>query len=212
MLTRKFYHRLLQILPFGIIWLLFALVYFCLEYGIIGNTGIYPSTGNPYSIETSFFLGTTVSFLYGLGQGIIEVFWLRRRFEERALWVKVLVKGSFYLIFIVVFLIVFTIIAVVLRTDASFGDPAVMQEVKVFVSDFSFWSIVIYIAVILNAALFFAEIKEYFGHSTFYNLLFGRYHRPNIEIRIFMFLDMKSSTTIAEKLGHHKYFKLIKQY
>jgi adenylate cyclase len=44
------------------------------------------------------------------------------------------------------------------------------------------------------------------------NLFTGKYHRPIEEERIFMFLDMKSSTTIAEALGHIKYFDLLKSY
>jgi adenylate cyclase len=40
----------------------------------------------------------------------------------------------------------------------------------------------------------------------------GKYHHPVEEERIFMFLDMKSSTTIAESLGHVKYFQMLKEY
>ena len=39
-----------------------------------------------------------------------------------------------------------------------------------------------------------------------------KYHKPIVENRIFMFLDMKSSTTIAEALGHIKYFNLLQTY
>jgi adenylate cyclase len=44
------------------------------------------------------------------------------------------------------------------------------------------------------------------------NFLVGKYHQPREEVRIFMFLDMKSSTTIAEKLGHVNYYKLLNEY
>jgi len=37
----------------------------------------------------------------------------------------------------------------------------------------------------------------------------GKYHFPRIENRIFMFLDLKSSTTHAESLGHQKFTRLI---
>ena len=44
------------------------------------------------------------------------------------------------------------------------------------------------------------------------NFFTGKYHSPTEELRIFMFSDMKSSTTIAEQLGHIKYFELLKEY
>ena len=37
----------------------------------------------------------------------------------------------------------------------------------------------------------------------------GKYFNPVEEERVFMFLDLRSSTSIAEKLGHEKYSRLI---
>ena len=42
--------------------------------------------------------------------------------------------------------------------------------------------------------------------------LLGRYHRPHREARIFMFLDLKSSTTLAEELGHVAYYGLVNEF
>ncbi len=48
-----------------------------------------------------------------------------------------------------------------------------------------------------------------FGKGVFLKMLLGKYRNPQEEKRIFMFLDLKSSTTIAESLGHYKYSQLI---
>jgi len=48
-----------------------------------------------------------------------------------------------------------------------------------------------------------------FGPGNLWKMLIGSFHHPKEENRIFMFLDLKSSTTIAEKLGHIKYSRLI---
>jgi adenylate cyclase len=48
--------------------------------------------------------------------------------------------------------------------------------------------------------------------SVLNNFFTGKYHIPIVEERIFMFLDMKASTTIAENLGHVKYFEMLKEY
>jgi len=44
------------------------------------------------------------------------------------------------------------------------------------------------------------------------NFILGRYNKPKEECRIFMFLDLKSSTTIAEKLGHIQYHNLLNDF
>lgn len=49
------------------------------------------------------------------------------------------------------------------------------------------------------------ETEKKLGMNVLKNLLIGRYHKPQQENRIFMFMDMKNSTGIAEELGHLKY-------
>lgn len=61
-------------------------------------------------------------------------------------------------------------------------------------------------------SLIYSAISENLGHQVLLNFFSGKYHQPKIEKRIFMFLDMKSSTTIAESLGHIKYFRLLDTY
>jgi class 3 adenylate cyclase len=40
----------------------------------------------------------------------------------------------------------------------------------------------------------------------------GRYHRPTAEERIFLFLDLEGSTTLAERLGSARYFELLRRF
>ncbi|MBI9072428.1 MAG: adenylate/guanylate cyclase domain-containing protein [Melioribacteraceae bacterium] len=50
------------------------------------------------------------------------------------------------------------------------------------------------------------------GQNVISNYVKGRYHNPRSEERFFMFLDLKSSTEIAEKLGHQKYSRFLKKF
>jgi adenylate cyclase len=47
------------------------------------------------------------------------------------------------------------------------------------------------------------------GQNVMTSFFTGRYHRPVEEERIFMFLDIVSSTTIAEKIGHVRFHVLL---
>lgn len=51
----------------------------------------------------------------------------------------------------------------------------------------------------------FRTLQLKIGEEMFYKLLLGRYRPAQEENRAFLFLDLKSSTTIAEQLGHEKY-------
>ena len=54
------------------------------------------------------------------------------------------------------------------------------------------------------------EINRLLGRGNFFKLIAGKFYSPKEEFRIFMFVDLNSSTTIAEKLGHIVYSSFIK--
>ena len=63
--------------------------------------------------------------------------------------------------------------------------------------------------IVTLLTLFFLQMNDKFGPGILKKFLLGQYNRPQKEARIFMFLDMKASTTIAEKIGNEKYFNLL---
>lgn len=54
-------------------------------------------------------------------------------------------------------------------------------------------------------------IKKY-SPGIFFDVLLGKYRHPKVEKRIVMFIDLKDSTPIAEKLGNVDYFRFIRQF
>ena len=206
---RRYFSR---ILSFGLIWLVFGLAYSFVEYGIMGRETIYSATGNKYNFQSTLIYSGVGGFLMGLLQGWIEVIWLRKRFEQSPFWLKIIVKGSFYVTLLILFLTFVAIATSMEYLNAGPFDPEVLDSLSRFIRRFSFWSVIIYASLILGLSLFYSEVSEYLGFGVLRNFFIGKYHSPKQEIRIFMFLDMKSSTTIAEKIGHEKYFDLLKDY
>lgn len=58
-------------------------------------------------------------------------------------------------------------------------------------------------------ARFVIEVDQKLGPGNLFKMLMGRFYVPKEEERIFMFIDLKNSTAIAEKLGHRKYSLLL---
>jgi adenylate cyclase len=69
--------------------------------------------------------------------------------------------------------------------------------------------LVVYALVIYSLLVLFLQINQLLGTGVLWKFIRGKYHQPREEERIFMFLDMKSSTTIAEKLGHVRFYTLL---
>ncbi|HEX2616572.1 MAG TPA: adenylate/guanylate cyclase domain-containing protein [Flavobacteriales bacterium] len=210
MLSSRHRRRIGQIVPFGVIWLVFGIVYSVVEKGILADSTTYPLRGNPYDFRTSLVTVGACSLVMGLLMGTLEVYVLGRLFRKRSFLQHLLAKMAIYMGAIILFI---GFINVVYYLRHRVGGDAGLDSAKLMSwRDYSFWSIVVYVWAVVTASLLFAEISRHIGHGVLRNFFTGRYHRPKEEERIFMFLDMKASTTIAEQMGHVKYFGLLDRY
>lgn len=180
------------------------------ESGIMGDAQYYPSTGNPYVFAPLYV--ALFSGIAGLFIGLLEVSFLNHLFLSRSYLSKILIKTVFYLSLIALFIFLVSLFRHSIDQSAPPWDKTVFSYAMNFFTSFSFWSIECYIALGIIFTLFYHEVSANIGQSVLLNFLSGKYHTPIEEDRIFMFLDMKDSTSIAEELGHLKYFDLLKSY
>ncbi len=211
-ISAKHKRNIYRILPFGLFWAAFGVIYSLIEKGLLGNLDYYPSTGNSYEFSSSLIFNTIGATLMGWILGAIEILYLGRYFSQRSFGTKIIIKTSLYIISIFTFLIIITFVTNSSRLGLPFYNPVVVKSAYSFIDNFVFLSIVIYMGAIINISLFISEVSDSLGQGILKNFLIGKYHKPREEERIFMFLDMKSSTTIAEKLGHVDYYKLLNKY
>lgn len=212
MLSPTTKRNILRIIPFGIIWLVFSLVYTFVERGLLGDVDYYPATGNPYNFARNIYITSVAAFVTGLLVGSIEILYFSKRFIQMSFGKKILYKSVLYLSVIFLFLVLLSAVASARLLQVSFFSAVVWDNVWVFVFNFAFWSLIIYIGSIIVVAQFYSEVSESIGFSVLNNFFTGKYSRPIEEDRIYMFLDMRSSTTIAEQLGHVKYFEMLREY
>jgi adenylate cyclase len=72
-----------------------------------------------------------------------------------------------------------------------------------------FWSLILYILVVQGIINFIDQMANMIGSRILRNIILGHYRQPKTEERIFMFLDLQGSTTVAERLGHEQFCRLI---
>ncbi|MBD8488190.1 adenylate/guanylate cyclase domain-containing protein [Echinicola sp. CAU 1574] len=85
------------------------------------------------------------------------------------------------------------------------------EEISYLEFAFEPGSFAIYFYIVVVDGLMFAlrQVQLYFGGDNLWQLFRGKFYTPREVERIFMFLDLQSSTTHAERLGHIQYSKLI---
>lgn len=148
----------------------------------------------------------------GFLMGSIEVLFLNQLFVKERFWKKILFKAALYLFSTISLSLIIIYVATSIRLNLPLTSGEVAQTMQAYAFNPAFLSILIYAGVVTILSLFILEVLDYLGSSMFIKFFTGKYYRPVEEERIFMFLDMKDSTTIAEKLGNFEFFKLLRRY
>ncbi|EAR01154.1 adenylate/guanylate cyclase domain-containing protein [Maribacter sp. HTCC2170] len=173
-------------------------------YGIDDNEGILLS-GNLAETHISkivlhhVFTGFSIGILYA----VIDFVFDKYGPKKLSLGLRLVIETFVY------FTATIVIFTLVLEIFSNVGEVNIDHGKGWWRTNKTFWTVLLYI-VLLSLVFSFIEIaSEKFGKGVFLKMLLGKYKNPKEEKRIFMFLDLKSSTAIAEELGHFKYSQLI---
>lgn len=199
-----------RILPYGVIFLVMGLVFVYSDKLAVGEGPVPEGAINPDG-EVIFFASFAV-FGLGILVGVLEVVFVNRWFRDYNLWKTIIYK---FLLYVVLFTIIISLVYPPMASidlDVSLLDDRVWQQFRAFWGSVALWSTGLQLTFSLLLCLIYGAISEHLGHKVLVNFFLGRYHRPKEEERIFLFLDMYDSTTIAEDLGHTKYFEFLQRY
>ncbi len=68
---------------------------------------------------------------------------------------------------------------------------------------------ILYSFAVTFVVTFLLEVNTLLGQNVLLNFITGRYHRPRVEQRVFLIIDMKNSTAAAERLGEVAFHGLL---
>ncbi|WP_422083945.1 adenylate/guanylate cyclase domain-containing protein [Ulvibacterium sp.] len=211
MLSPKTKRNIARIIPFGLIWLVLGLVFLTVEQVIIDSSGTSSSSAIRVDFEILVFACLAVTGV-GLLVGAIELLFLNKLFAKKSFSKKIFYKFLIYLVFSFIIILIMFPIAAAIELETHVLDNQVWKKYLDFLTSAEYLSTLLQMMVSLGVSLMYGEISDNIGHGVLINFFTGKYHTPKEEERIFMFADMKSSTAIAETLGHVKYFKLLRTY
>jgi len=178
-----------------------AIIGITLISGLLYNYFFYPHTLN------EFLEAGTISIILGLVVGIIEEFILKQVFQKMSSFIVTIVRAALYSLLISIILCL--VLSIEITFDQQIGYAETVNQYlfsSLFKRDFLFSLIAIIII------LFISQVMQLTGKRNFFKLIFGFYHQPREVSRIFMFLDIKDSTAIAERLDNKMYSALIKDF
>ena len=172
-----------------------------LVFGLLYNLFFYPHT------FVEFLEAGSISVILGLLIGILEEFILKKAFHKISSLYVTLIRALLYSSLISV------ILALVLSIEISITEQINYYEAVIkYLSGELFQRDFLFSLGFIITVLFLLQIIQLIGRSNFFRLFFGLYRHPREVSRIFMFLDLKSSTSIAEKLTNKTYSAFIRDF
>ena len=195
------------ILIIAVSWTIIDFIIFIIRFATDTYTPKYENT-NAGSIKTILLRELNV-FIFSLIIGYFLISVLRNFLRYIPLWLNLSVKTLLLVVVAIAmnFFIYFTYSLLIEQ------QPVVEAFNKFIVNTFSSkwllekmpeWFLLF---ILTQLAL---EINHNYSQGVFFNIIIGKYLHPRDEKRIIMFIDLKDSTPIAEKLGHTEYFKFIR--
>ncbi len=157
---------------------------------------------------TLLLLWVVASVLFGTTFQLITLMAETRACRSRPFGLLILAKSFAMLAAVMLFMVIRGAIAVAVG-DMSLDEA--WTEGRNLSMDPEMVVILLYVWLTSVAFGFVRQMSAMAGPRVLVNLLLGKYHHPKTETRIFMFLDMEGSTTIAERLGHEVFFRLIQE-
>jgi adenylate cyclase len=148
-----------------------------------------------------------VGFPLGLVFGLLELFLFPKAEMRFRRWsfTKILIFKT------LVYTAVIYAVTIALPIIVGLFEGRKLSELPAFLASLELLVLVVYTLVIYSLLVFFLQINHLLGEGILWKFIRGKYHKPREEERIFMFLDMKSSTTIAEQLGHVRFYTLLNE-
>jgi adenylate cyclase len=160
----------------------------------------YLSSGYQY-LEATLF-----GIIFGIAFAYTNHLTSESKLRRRSFGKIILIQSSFY---IAAMFISFVIIYSLFKILGIYPeDVELLQYVDSITLEYII-SMLLYFSFFIVLINFVLQVNKKFGPGNLFKMMLGTYHTPKEEHRIFLFLDLKDSTGIAEQLGHKTYSQFL---
>ncbi|MGI9627833.1 MAG: adenylate/guanylate cyclase domain-containing protein [Longimicrobiales bacterium] len=155
--------------------------------------------------DGSWMGGVLLGFSFGAMVGLLELFVLRGRGTRMSFLPHLALKSVLFMT------LAYGVFAVLNLLDVLIDGISWTAYAEALTSRSTMVGLLEGLAII-TVLLFAMQLDRLVGPGVLLKMVTGRYHRPRREERIFMFLDLKGSTGIAEHMEVERYLAFLRRY
>ena len=194
-------------------WAIISIIQLLYEVAIIKEYGLEYRWSTSGNFSLYFLINTLAFILNGFIGGLVVVYflqsWIRNRSYSRGLLYGILIYSLLF--FLMTCLQNYFVIASIWDGKESFS-LAYTKGLKDYFFSYEFVRMFPFWLLVLISTLITMFINDKYGPGVFKKFLLGQYFYPKNEERIFMFLDLKGSTQIAESIGEKNIFGFYRRF
>jgi len=158
---------------------------------------IYPLFADGFDEPIAFINGMSIGLIGGFLVALFELYVFTSQNRKLSFWLIVLLKTLFYLVLVVFLTVTIMGFNESIYYGLGFWEHVLGSRFQKFLYQDDFNIIVFYSLVFIGIIIFTRDISRKMGQGILFNFITGKYHEPQEEEQIFMFLDLKSSTSMA---------------
>jgi adenylate cyclase len=193
------------------LWLLVGAFITVYDYLVL-NTQYSLGPSPEYSFLLSLALNMGSALTGAILGGSFLVFYVNVKFQNKPYGYTIAAVTISYLMIIAFIIAMISVVTVPMKTGRSIFHPESREAFNALITDSSRIKNTMSWYIVVALTQLFLQMNSKFGYGVFWNIIRGKYNTPKEENRIFMSLDLNSSTEIAEKLGNEKYHQLLKDF
>ncbi len=160
----------------------------------------------------AFYMGAIDGFIIGFIATLFEVLFFNSIGKRWRFLNLLFLRTIFYVILISASIIFISLWQRSMMYGIKFPEVYKSVEYQKYLLDGDFFKDVAFVIIALLLINFIRQINRLLGQNSLLYFITGKYHHPKEEKRAVMFLDLKSSTSIAERLGDKNYHRFLSDF
>ncbi|MCB0570241.1 MAG: adenylate/guanylate cyclase domain-containing protein [Phaeodactylibacter sp.] len=204
-----------KVLVITLCWTLLVTLSYISNYYFVTDLVRLGKLQGTYAFWPDFTAQAILGVFGGLVGGYLLVFRMDKRYKKRSFAFGIINSGLSFILFYLAIAIagLFFLALAYFSLQESVREAAQRSwhNVIVNLNTPSFIWTMAFAALLVSGTQFMLQVNDKFGSGVLWKFITGKYYLPRQEERIFMFLDLKSSTTIAEKIGSRHFFELLRE-
>ena len=161
-----------------------------------------------YPFLNSLIIGGLIGVLISL----LELQYFVKGARKLKFYKLVILRTTLYLVFITSITFLVLSISRVFRYDISYQQVLKSEEFNNLLFGGTFLNIIVYTLSIAFVINFPRQMNRTMGQGVLWGIITGKYHKPAVKRRIFMFLQIKESEKIVRKLGRLDFHRFLNDF